>query len=546
MAVNQSVLEILIRAKDEASKSLESINGWANKNQAAFKGMAAVGGAAFAGLTAVLFTAAKAAADAEQGVAQLEAVLKSTGDAVGITSQEIRDHASALSLLSTFEDDAILGAQNLLLTFTQIKGPVFKEATQAVLDMSVALGQDLKTSSIQVGKALNDPINGVNALRKVGVSLTESQANLIKKMVEMGDVAGAQRVILKELGTEFGGSALAQAKTFGGQLAILKNQLGEVGEALGGPLLDSLSGLIGIVRPIVDKMVEWTNANPALAAALAVSATAAAGLLAIFGIVGVALPALTAAFEFLGPAVFVVGAALSALLGAFAGFAAIDGAKSSLDGLFLLIEEKTGLISFFKNVWQEMTILFQGIVIPVARDVWDMFNRHRELFEWLAKVIGTFLVLAIKTLVMALEVILVTGAGVVAVFTEIATVLTDVVLIAVEAVVATVNALIDAFKSAWEWGKKVTGMGDDGGSSDKKKALGGTVMSGQSYTVGENGPERFTPGTSGFISPAFQGTGGQSVQVVINGGIFAQDPHEMAEYLGDLMVERFQFGGAKL
>jgi phage-related minor tail protein len=63
-------------------------------------------------------------------------------------------------------------------------------------DMSVALGTDASGSAIQLGKALNDPIKGVAALQKVGVSFTESQKEQIKTLVETGDTLGAQKIIL--------------------------------------------------------------------------------------------------------------------------------------------------------------------------------------------------------------------------------------------------------------------------------------------------------------------------------------------------------------
>jgi hypothetical protein len=73
------------------------------------------------------------------------------------------------------------------------------------------LGTDLKGSAVQLGKALNDPIAGVGALSRVGVTFTETQKDMIKTMVEAGNVAGAQTLILDELGKEFGGSAKALA-----------------------------------------------------------------------------------------------------------------------------------------------------------------------------------------------------------------------------------------------------------------------------------------------------------------------------------------------
>ena len=77
--------------------------------------------------------------------------------------------------------------------------------------MSVALGTSLKSAAIQVGKALQDPENGITALRRVGVNFTKEQKERIQGWVEEGKQLKAQKFILKELRTEFAGSAEAQA-----------------------------------------------------------------------------------------------------------------------------------------------------------------------------------------------------------------------------------------------------------------------------------------------------------------------------------------------
>jgi len=212
-----------------------------------------LGGALLAGGTALLggLTASvAAAADAEKGVAQLEAVLRSTGGAVGMTKDQLLGLASGLQKVTTFEDDAVVGAENVLLTFTNIGRDVFPQATKTVLDMSQALGQDLKSSSIQLGKALNDPIAGITALSRVGVTFTDSQKDMIKRMTEAGDVMGAQKMILAELNREFGGSAEAAGNTFTGQWEIFKNSLGDIAEEIGGRVLPLITPLISNVKDL--------------------------------------------------------------------------------------------------------------------------------------------------------------------------------------------------------------------------------------------------------------------------------------------------------
>lgn len=170
----------------------------------------------------------------ENAVRQLEARLKSTGGVAGVTSRELQGFASELQRLTTYGDEAVLAMQGVLLTFTNIRGEVFKDATRAILDLSTAMGQDLQSSAVQVGKALNDPLKGITALQRIGVAFTESQKAVIKSLVDAGNAAAAQRIILRELNTEFGGAAEAAANTLGGSIQQLKNAFGDLFEAQDG------------------------------------------------------------------------------------------------------------------------------------------------------------------------------------------------------------------------------------------------------------------------------------------------------------------------
>lgn len=163
--------------------------------------------------------------------AQLEQALRSTGFAAGFNARELKALASELQGTTNFGDEATIRAEALLLTFTNIR-ETLPDATRIVLDMSEALDQGLKESSIQVGKALNEPITGVTALRRVGVQFSDEQERVIKSLAETGRLAEAQQLILAELNKEFGGSAAAAREADGGFVA-LSNSFGDLREQLG-------------------------------------------------------------------------------------------------------------------------------------------------------------------------------------------------------------------------------------------------------------------------------------------------------------------------
>jgi hypothetical protein len=202
------------------------------------------------GIGALLGSMITNTVEAEKATAQLEARLKSTAGVAGMTMQSLTDLATGLQNVTTYDDEAIKGAEALLLTFTKVGRDVFPQATEAALNMSVALGSDLNSATLQLGKALNDPIKGITALSRAGVQFTNAQKETIKTMVETNNIVGAQKIILKELETQMGGAAKAARNTLGGAIEGLKNQFGELLEGDSGG-----EGVVGATSAINDLTV---------------------------------------------------------------------------------------------------------------------------------------------------------------------------------------------------------------------------------------------------------------------------------------------------
>ncbi len=138
-----------------------------------------------------------------------------------------------------------------LLTFTNIAGKEFDRTQKMALDFATRTGGDLKSVSIQIGKALNDPITNLSALSKSGTQFSDDQKDLIKSLWKTGKQAEAQNMILEELEKQYGGSAEAAALAGSGGLTQLKNKLGDVQEQLGGLLFN----IVNKMMPTFDKMI---------------------------------------------------------------------------------------------------------------------------------------------------------------------------------------------------------------------------------------------------------------------------------------------------
>lgn len=254
-------IKAVITAEDRASATLNkfgnNVNNVGGKISKGLK-LAAIGIAAGAA-AAVAFgvSSVKSFQESEKATAQLNAVLKSTKGAAGVSAKAATDLADKLSRLNAVDDEAVLGAENMLLTFTNIGKNIFPQTTQAAIDMATAMNggaipsaEQLRNTTIQLGKALQSPDAGLGALKRVGVNVDE----LKKKFTESMTVQEKQKLILKELATEFGGSGAAAADTYEGKLNAIKIAFDNVQESVGKVILDGLA-------PLIEKLSEFVASD---------------------------------------------------------------------------------------------------------------------------------------------------------------------------------------------------------------------------------------------------------------------------------------------
>lgn len=207
------------------------------------------------------------------------AVIKSTGGAAKITAANVGNLATAISNVTGTDDELIQSGENILLTFTRIRNEtgrgndIFDKATVAATNLAAAMNNGavtadgLKTASIQVGKALNDPLKGMTALQKVGVTFSDQQKKQIAAFVKSGNIMGAQKVILAELGKEFGGVAAAAAdpaQKMQVAWANLKEYIGLQLIPIINKLLPQFQALIPKIEAITSSILQFSTTNSAI------------------------------------------------------------------------------------------------------------------------------------------------------------------------------------------------------------------------------------------------------------------------------------------
>jgi len=554
---------------NQAKQGLSGLGGMLGNLGGTLKtGLMIGAGAAVAGIGALavgLTESVKAAMGAEEVQAQLAAVLKSTGGAAGVSADMANALASSLQNVTRFEDDAILSGENMLLTFTNIGKDIFPDVTKTMLDMSQAMGQDVKSSAIQLGKALNDPIAGMSALSRVGVSFTEEQKAQIEALQKSGDLMGAQKIILAELQKEFGGAAEAAGNTFAGKLDILQNKFGDIMETIGGALIpvltegasallafmndpaiqagvqalaqgfasiaqnvvgfianltsggggDFLGGMIAGIQSTFQSLMDWLTGSlgPALSAAFAqISEAAGPALQMLAGwINGTVLPALQQLGAWLGP----ILAQGFAQLGEFI-------VKQAIPALTQLA------------VWIVGTVLpaVGTLAMQIGGVLNDAFRSAGQLWQILLigfQKAGQFIDDAKANLLALAEALI---GPVASAFQWFMTNVLDPIKEALAALRMWISLTIDALNKLG--GFVGVGIPNPFGGA---RAAGGPVSAGMPYLVGERGPELFVPRGNGTIVPNNAIGGAVNVYVTYAPTVSLMDQSEARDRLAPLIRE---------
>jgi len=209
------------------------------------------------------YDALKAAEEAQVANARLDSIAQSMnlfGAEAGNVSKRLQEYAQTQSLATGIDDEAIKATQAKLLTFKElaksagIVGGAFDRATDAAIDLAAAGFGNAESNATQLGKALNDPIKGISALTRVGVTFTKKEKEKIAQLVESNKLLEAQEIILGAIETQVGGTAEATAKS----TDKIRIAFEEVSETIG-------TALLPYIEDIAIAFVEWLQDDKTIA-----------------------------------------------------------------------------------------------------------------------------------------------------------------------------------------------------------------------------------------------------------------------------------------
>jgi len=349
---------------------------------------AALGGLAVAG--AKMVAAGEQAATANARIEQIATSMGLFGAETEKVTGRLVDLANEQARLTGVDQNLIKESQALLLTFKDIAssadevGGAFDRATQLTLDMASAGFGSVTDNAKQLGKALNDPIAGLTALRRSGIQFTEAQQDQIRTLVESGQVLEAQNMILEEIENQVGGTAEATANS----TDKMKVAFSQASESIGMALLPAVEALL----PLVIGLADWAGQNTeilltlagiigGLSAAIVVANFAMKAWAAAQAIATAAQWAFNAALSMnpIGLVVIAVGALVAGLVILYN---KVDWVRDMLNQFFKPLEkvmdgigwlaEKLGIVS------KEMDDNFTPSVDEARKQAGDMYESVRD------------------------------------------------------------------------------------------------------------------------------------------------------------------------
>lgn len=223
----------------------------------------------------------QAAIESQQSHLRLEATLKATGHAAGLTKLELNALADEMSRTTSFDDEEIRNGISTMLKFKDISGETFKQAIKLSADYAAATGTDFTSATQAVARGLQDIESATRLAVAMGGRLNDSDIAQIKSLQELGRFSEAHAIILNKMAGASGGVAQAMNSGLLKAQNDSKKAWGELLEAIGETnvvggrfertaeaLTNFMNGLTGAINGTDDTLTEFIAAiglsNPAL------------------------------------------------------------------------------------------------------------------------------------------------------------------------------------------------------------------------------------------------------------------------------------------
>jgi phage-related protein len=429
--------------------------------------------------------AGEAAATANARIEQINKSMGLFGKSTNEVNKALIDYAEKTARATGVDTNSIKATQAKLLTFKELAataneiGGNFERSTKAAIDLGAAGFGTAELNAVALGKALNDPIKGISALSRNGITFTESEKDRIKVLVESNKVGEAQNMILKAIETQVGGTAEATANATDKMRVGFTQVTEKVGIALL-PVFEKLTNfVIDQIFPAFDKIgAQFAGLTSQLGENLL---PALDNLVTFFQ--DYLIPVFKAYWEFISKTLI------------------------------------PGIVNFFEPALAGISKAFGSVSKSLQNNkekLKPLFDLFQEFFEFASKYLAPFLGTVLGKAFQVLGSVI---SGIITIFANLVNIISS--------AINGIKTLISLVSNI-NLGSIASRLNPFGGG----RASGGSVMSGTSYLVGERGAELFTPSSNGTITPNSALGGGNTYNITVNGAL---DGESVSRQIIDLL-----------
>lgn len=289
--LNQQLGQMQGQAR-KASAGLGGLAGAASKLAGALAGLAAAGAA-----IKFLGDSLKIASDRQVDMALLAKQLQAVGRGAD-EIEKLRKAADKFGKATLFNEEDLIKSFKVLSSFRAVAVEDFEEIGYAIADVAQIMEVDMKSATLQVAKALEDPARGMTALSRSGTTFSTEQQKVIKALQESGDLMGAQRVILDTLKSQYSEAALTAGRQgFAGAMDTLGEETRDLQEAIGRDLMPAVTALVGVMTSAIKALKDMPAPIRNLLLGVTALTAAVAALAAAWTVVGPAAKAALAGMK---------------------------------------------------------------------------------------------------------------------------------------------------------------------------------------------------------------------------------------------------------
>lgn len=185
----------------------------------------------------------------------IENLLRTTGRTATMTSAQINDMAYSLADSTLASTTAARQAAQQLLTFRHVGVETFERTLVAAQDLAANGFVTLEGGAVAIARAFQDPVNGLQALRRAGIIFSDTQKREINALIEDGKSLEAQFRILEEIEKRVGGSGAVQGQGSAGAWDSLVESIQSFIETF-----TTASGVLGRTTTIIGGITEGVKA----------------------------------------------------------------------------------------------------------------------------------------------------------------------------------------------------------------------------------------------------------------------------------------------